>query len=115
VRYPWPKRNTLADYRFYLPRWSDEWAEQSFRRFNDVWELTDLSIDNVFREGHRERRLGQRRDSGNGLRGRARDTIYRARETIDRIVTPRVVAACERRRARTGPARVVHRASWDSA
>ena len=51
VRYPWPKRNTLADYRFYLPRWSDAWAEPSFRRFNDTWQLTDTEIDNIFRQG----------------------------------------------------------------
>ncbi len=115
VRYPWPKRNTLADYRFYLPRWSDEWAERSFRRFNDSWQLTDLAIDDIFRQGHRERRLGRRQESGDGLRGRIRAVVHRARAALDRVVTPRVVAACERRRARAGPARVIHRASWDTA
>jgi GT2 family glycosyltransferase len=114
VRYPWPKRNTISDYRFYLPRWSDAWADRSFRRFNDTWQLTDLTIDDVFREGHRERRLEQERATGDGLRGQTRWFVRRARGGIDRVVTPRIVQACERRRARTGPARVVHRASWDS-
>jgi GT2 family glycosyltransferase len=115
VRYPWPKRNTLADYRFYLPRWSDAWADRSFERFNDTWQLTDLAIDDVFREGHRERRLGPQPESGDGVRGRARQMIYRARGALDRVVTPLAVVACERRRARAGPARVIHRARWDTA
>jgi GT2 family glycosyltransferase len=114
VRYPWPKRNTLADYRFYLPRWSDAWAERSFRRFNDTWQLTDLTIDDVFREGHRERRLGRPPEPEDGLRGRARHMAYRARGALDRVVTPLAVDACERRRARAGPARVLHHASWDT-
>jgi glycosyltransferase involved in cell wall biosynthesis len=114
VRYPWPKRNTLADYRFYLPRWSDAWAELSFQRFNETWQLTDLSIDDVFREGHQERRLGLRAESGKGLRGRARHMIFRGRGALDRVVTPLAVRACERRRARVGPARVLHGASWDT-
>ncbi|MGH8978313.1 MAG: glycosyltransferase family 2 protein [Acidimicrobiia bacterium] len=115
VRYPWPKRNTLADYRFYLPRWSDAWAEPSFRRFNDTWQLTDTEIDNIFRQGHRERRLEQRPASRNGLRGRTRPAVLRARAGLDRVVTPLAVGACERRRARAGPARVLHRGSWDTA
>ena len=114
VRYPWPKRNTLSDYRFYLPRWSDAWADRSFRRFNDTWQLTDLTIDDVFREGHRDRRLEQKRETPDGLRGQARRIVRRTRGGLDRVVTPRVVEACERRRARTGPARVLHRASWDA-
>jgi GT2 family glycosyltransferase len=115
VRYPWPKRNTLADYRFYLPRWSDAWAEKSFRRFNETWQLTDLAIDDIFRQGHRERRLEQRPESWNGLRGRTREIGRLARRGLDRVVTPLAVEACERRRARAGPARVLHRASWDTA
>lgn len=115
VRYPWPKRNTLADYRFYLPRWSDAWAERSFHRFNDTWRLTDLTIDDIFRMGHRERRLGRPPEPGEGLRGRGRRMMYRARGALDRVVTPLAVRACDRRRARAGPARVLHRASWDTA
>jgi hypothetical protein len=115
VRYPWPKRNTLADYRFYLPRWSDEWAERSFRRFNETWQLTDLAIDDVYRQGHRERRLGQRRVSANGLRARFQQLVRRAQRGLDLVVTPLVVKACDHRRARVGPARVLHRARWDKA
>jgi GT2 family glycosyltransferase len=115
VRYPWPKRNTLADYRFYLPRWSDEWAERSFRRFNETWQLTDLAIDDIFREGHLERRLERRREPGNGLRARWQRFVLRVRRGLDLVVTPLVVKACDRRRARLGPARALHTASWDAA
>jgi GT2 family glycosyltransferase len=114
VRYPWPKRNTLADWRFYLPRWSDEWADRSFRRFNETWQLTDLAIDDVYREGHLERRLGQRRVTGNGIRARTKRLIRGVRSGLDRVVTPLAVKASDRRRARRGSVRVLHTASWDT-
>lgn len=114
VRYPWPKRNTLADYRFYLPRWSDEWAERSFRRFNETWQLTDLGIDDVYRQGHLERRIGVRRESGDSFRARSRRLARRVLCGLDRLVTPIAVKACDRRRARLGPPRVLHTASWDA-
>ena len=115
VRYPWPKRNTLADYRFYLPRWSDEWAERSFRRFNETWHLTDLGIDDIFRAGHLDRRLERRPEPGNGLRARSQHFVLRVRRGVDLVVTPLAVKVCDRRRARLGPARALHTASWDAA
>ena len=115
VRYPWPKRNTLADYRFYLPRWSDEWAERSFRRFNETWHLTDLGIDDIFRAGHLDRRLERRPEPGNGLRARSQHFVLRVRRGVDLVVTPLAVKVCDRRRARLGPARALHTASWDTA
>jgi GT2 family glycosyltransferase len=114
VRYPWPKRNRPADYRFYLPRWSDEWAERSFRHFNETWRLTDLTIDDIFREGHRERRLEQEHLQENGRWAWARAITRRGRRGLDRILTPLAVKACDRRRDRTGPPRVLHTASWDA-
>ena len=113
VRYPWPKRNTLADYRFYLPRWSDDWAERSFRRFNERWALSDLAIDDVYFQGHLDRRLEVRDDPGNDLRARSRRLVRRVRRRLDSVVTPLAVKASDRRRARAGPASVLHRASWD--
>lgn len=113
VRYPWPKRNTLADYRFYLPRWSDEWAERSFRRFNETWRLTDLAIDDIFRQGHRERRFEQRPEPDHGRWARAGAMARRGRRGIDRVVTPLAVRACDRRRDRAAPPRVLHAASWE--
>ena len=115
VRYPWPKRNTPGDYRFYLPRWSDEWAERSFRRFNETWQLTDVAIDDIFRQGHLERRIGRRPARGNGVRARSQRLVLSARRGLDRFVTPLAVKACDRRRARRGSARVLHTASWDAA
>lgn len=113
VLYPWPKRNTIADYRLYLPRWSDEWSERSFRHFNEVMHLGDDEIDDIYRDGHRQRRLGGRPPRGPSLRARWGRMRYRARRAVTIVATPVVVRAVERGRARRAPARVVHRARWD--
>ena len=113
VRYAWPKRNTIGDYRLYLPRWSDEWGERSYRRFNETWQITDTTIDEVFRHGHRDRRMGGSFPRGSGLVVRVRRLGYHARRVADRVVTPLAVGACDRRRARRLPAQVLHAASWE--
>jgi GT2 family glycosyltransferase len=115
VRYPWPKRNTIADYLFYLPRWSDEWGERSFRRFNETWRLTDTTIDDVFRRGHLQRRMGGGPPGGAGFVPRMGRMWYRARRILDRVVTPQMVRWTDRQRATSGPARVLHAASWESS
>ena len=113
VLYPWPKRNTVSDYRLYLPRWSDEWAERSFRRFNDLMQLSDDAIDDIYRDGHRQRTLGGRPPRGSNLGARWGRMRYRARRAVTIVVTPVLVRAAERRRSRCAPAQIVHRASWD--
>jgi hypothetical protein len=114
VRYPWPKRYTIADYRLYLPRWSAQWAERSFRGFNEAWQLTDTTIDKIYRRGHLDRRMKGRPARGTDIGPRLRRLGYRARRVLDLVVTPLAVRACDRRRARCAPARVLHAASWES-
>jgi GT2 family glycosyltransferase len=111
VRYP-RARLRPTDYRFYLPRWSDAWAERSFRAFNAAHGITDDGIDDVFRAGHRRRRFegawGWPQGRTLGARG-ARKAI----RAVDAIATPAAVWRSDRRRARAGAARVAHAASWD--
>src|SRR5205814_1149557 len=80
VRYPWPKRNTLADYRFYLPRGSDEWAERSFRRFHTT-PARALGVPH----GHRP----ARRPGGLLLRGPGALPELRLPELLGRTRPPR--------------------------
>lgn len=108
VRYPWPKQLRPSDYPFYLARWSSEWAERTFDRFNSRWGLTDTTIDDKFLRGHLDRRLGSVR-----ARSRRQRFARRARRAVDRVVTPLAVRRCDRQRARARPPRVLRRASWD--
>jgi GT2 family glycosyltransferase len=112
VHYP-RARLRLMDYAFYLPRWSDAWAERSFRAFNSERRLTEDSIDDVFRAGHHKRRFegAWRWPAGRRLTARGTRQAMRA---VDAVATPAAVWWSDRRRAHAGAARVAHAASWDT-
>jgi GT2 family glycosyltransferase len=109
VRYLWPKRLRASDRSFFRARWSAAWGERSFVAFNRKWHVTDTSIDETFHQGHLQRRIGTWPHAG-GWTAKAR---WKARRAVDVVATPLAVRAEDRRRTRAGPARVVHRASWD--
>jgi GT2 family glycosyltransferase len=111
VRYPRARLRPI-DYPFYLPRWSDAWGERSYEVFNREHRLTDDSIDDVFRAGHRTRRFegAWRWPTGHSVTARGTRQVVRA---IDAVATPTAVWWSDRRRARAGAARIVHMASWD--
>jgi hypothetical protein len=113
VLYPFPKRNRLSDYLLYLPRWSDEWADRSYQHFNDVLQLGNHDIDDIYREGHRQRALGGRPPRGSNLGARWGRMRYRARRAVTIVATPMVVRTVDRRRSRRAPAQILHHASWD--
>jgi hypothetical protein len=113
VMYPFPKRNTLGDYRLYLPHWGDEWSERSFRRFNAIMDLNDDTGDDLYRGGHRGRLLGEPPPRGRRPRAVWRRVRYRVRSVITISAAALMVRVVERERSRRGPAHVVHRASWD--
>ncbi|HLM16293.1 MAG TPA: hypothetical protein VK549_00645, partial [Acidimicrobiia bacterium] len=113
VMYPWPKRNTIADARLNLVRWSDEWSERSYRRFNEMWGLTDVSIDDIYRQGHHQRQLRRRPPTGRRVRARFARALYRAQRALIAIAAALAVWSCDRRRARRRRARVLHAGSWE--
>ena len=112
VRYASRKRLTLHDWSFFLPRWSDEWATESFAHFNAKWNLRDTSVDGWFLRGALARRLRDHYRSRAGLRLWGWRVARRGRRVVEKAATTAALAAADRARADCGPARVVHRASW---
>ena len=111
VRYTWPKRLRPTDYRFYLPRWSDEWSERSYSRFNARWQLADTSIDDVFRRATLDSPPERLTASADPRRVRLWRAGRRARRGLDMLLTP--IVACRRPSAVLAAAhRAVHAASW---
>ena len=115
VQYTSRKHLSLHDYSFYLPRWSDECARTSFAHFNERWELRDTSIDSWFLRGTLARRLRDRYRARRGMRLWSWRIVRRAKRAVDMVLTPIAIAACTRTRARCGPARVSHHATWSAA
>jgi len=76
-------------------------------------QLSDDAIDDIYRDGHRQRTLGGRPPRGSNLGARWGRMRYRARRAITVVVTPMLVRAVDRRRSRCAPARILNRASWD--
>jgi GT2 family glycosyltransferase len=111
VRYLWPKRLHPSDRPFFRARWSADWAARSFAAFNRKWGIADPAMDESFHQGHADRRVGGWPHSG----GWTAKAAWKARRAVDVVATPLAVRAEDRRRRRAGPARVVHRASWDAA
>jgi GT2 family glycosyltransferase len=115
VVYPYPKRFRFGDRAYFLTRWSDAWSEPGFRHFNSKWELDDDSLDDVFRQGHMERRIRSSRwpRPAGGWRLRVWRARRRLARAIDRVMTPLMVSRATRPRRTAPEARVVHSANWD--
>jgi len=115
VRFARARLRRPSDYALYLARWSDEWGRASYAHFNEKWDLHDTSGDEWYFAGRFDLRLlcpprppeGRRRTAW-----RLRRRLHRA---VDRVVTPRVMRAHERRRAMAAPPRVTHVASARAA
>jgi len=106
VRYANPRLLRPSDVALYLARWSDEWGRASYAHFNRKWDLQDTTADDRYFAGRLDRRLRcpPRPPGGAHLAAwRIRRRLHRA---ADRIVTPLVVRAQERRRAAAPPQRV---------
>ena len=115
VGYPSPKRLRPSDYPYYLPRWSDAWWDRSLRAFQQKWGLEADERDEVFRRGHRQRRIGKCPGRHPGWQGFRDLLAWRVRRVLDHVITPVTAVITDRRRRRAAPARVVHTASWDDA
>jgi GT2 family glycosyltransferase len=114
VGYPSPKRLRPSDYPYYLPRWSDAWWNRSRRAFQQKWGVEN-ERDDIYRLGHRQRRIGRFPGAKPGWAGRRDLVAWKIRRALDLAVTPVLVMVADHRRRRARPARVVHAASWDGA
>jgi GT2 family glycosyltransferase len=112
VGYPSPKHLRPSDYLYYLPRWSDAWWNRSLLAFRQKWGVEN-ERDDVYRLGHRQRRIGRFPGTKPGWAGRRVLAAWKIRRALDLAVTPALVIVADRRRRRARPARVVHAASWD--
>lgn len=113
VRYPRDRLRHPSDLAFYLPRWSQEWAEASFAHFNEAWELGETSLDDWYLQGTFDRRLRCGPRPADGWRRsvwRQRRRLHRA---FDRVATPRLVRRHVRQCGSAAPIRPLHLADWD--
>ncbi|GMU77844.1 MAG: hypothetical protein AMXMBFR46_06420 [Acidimicrobiia bacterium] len=103
-----------SDRRFSILRWSRDWNEASVRRFRAVWGVAPEDPQTLDLLRHADLKRGRAYRPYRSIGGRIQALRGRhSRSLPDRLLTPLVVRAEERRRGHGRSPAVAYRASWD--
>jgi glycosyltransferase involved in cell wall biosynthesis len=105
---PLPRRDRSG----YVLRWCEAWNRESYRRFAEQWDITDLDGLAALGKFADDRRFVAYRTGSRQVERALSQFGGRPRRALDRIVQAWIVPRETRRRARRGGATVVRAASW---